>query len=71
MKELLGDGIFTVDGDKWRQQRKVSSHEFSTKVLRDFSSEIFTENAIKLGNIFSDAAESDQIIDLNVCFSSS
>lgn len=71
MKELLGDGIFTVDGEKWRQQRKVSSHEFSTKVLRDFSSEIFTENAIKLGNIFSDAAKSNQIIDLNVCFSSS
>ncbi|GKC81895.1 cytochrome P450 [Tanacetum coccineum] len=68
MKELLGDGIFTVDGEKWRQQRKVSSHEFSTKVLRDFSSEIFTENAIKLGNIFSDAANSNQIIDLNDLF---
>ncbi|GMP43043.1 hypothetical protein CsSME_00012564 [Camellia sinensis var. sinensis] len=32
-RDLLGDGIFTVDGDKWRQQRKVSSHEFSTKDL--------------------------------------
>lgn len=38
MKDLLGDGIFTVDGDQWREPRKVSSHEFSTKVLRDFSS---------------------------------
>ena len=71
MKELLGEGIFTVDGEKWRQQRKVSSHEFSTKVLRDFSSAIFTENAIKLGNMFSDAANSNQIIDINVSFSSS
>ncbi|KVH91172.1 cytochrome P450 [Cynara cardunculus var. scolymus] len=48
LKDLLGDGIFTVDGDKWRQQRKVSSYEFSTKVLRDFSSVIFRKNAVKL-----------------------
>ncbi|PWA36372.1 cytochrome P450 [Artemisia annua] len=68
MKELLGEGIFTVDGEKWRQQRKVSSHEFSTKILRDFSSAIFTENAIKLGNMFSEAANSNQIIDINDLF---
>ncbi|KAK2631152.1 hypothetical protein EUGRSUZ_L03322, partial [Eucalyptus grandis] len=51
LKDLLGDGIFAVDGDKWRQQRKVSSYEFSTKVLRDFSSEVFRRNAAKLANI--------------------
>uniref|UniRef100_A0A7N2MEF2 Cytochrome P450 n=1 Tax=Quercus lobata TaxID=97700 RepID=A0A7N2MEF2_QUELO len=38
LKDLLGDGIFTVDGNKWRQQRKVSSYEFSTKILRNYSS---------------------------------
>lgn len=70
MEDLLGDGIFTVDGKKWRQQRKVASNEFSTKVLRDFSSKIFMENAIKLGNIMSKAANSNQIIDINVSFSS-
>nr|GEX86889.1 cytochrome P450 [Tanacetum cinerariifolium] len=37
MGDLLGEGIFAVDGEKWRQQRKVASNEFSTKVLRDFS----------------------------------
>ena len=68
MNDLLGDGIFTVDGNKWREQRKVSSHEFSTKVLRDFSSKIFKKNAIKLGNILSEAADKNQIIDINVSF---
>jgi len=37
MTDLLGDGIFAVDGDKWRQQRKMASYDFSTRALRDFS----------------------------------
>ncbi|KAL0339376.1 UNVERIFIED_CONTAM: cytochrome [Sesamum angustifolium] len=32
LKDLLGDGIFTVDGEKWREQRKVSSYESLDKV---------------------------------------
>ncbi|KAI7726090.1 hypothetical protein M8C21_024703, partial [Ambrosia artemisiifolia] len=66
--DLLGDGIFTVDGDQWREQRKVSSQEFSTKVLRDFSSVTFRNNTIKLGKILSQAADSNQIIDINDLF---
>ncbi|KAJ0594999.1 putative abieta-7,13-dien-18-ol hydroxylase [Helianthus annuus] len=64
-KELLGDGIFAVDGDKWREQRKVSSSQFSMKVLRDFSTIIFKKYAIKLGNILSEAASSKQKMDIN------
>ncbi|KAF8762529.1 hypothetical protein HU200_009360 [Digitaria exilis] len=37
MTDLLGDGIFAVDGEKWRQQRKIASYDFSTRALRDFS----------------------------------
>ncbi|XP_076942262.1 cytochrome P450 704C1-like, partial [Bidens hawaiensis] len=66
--DLLGDGIFTVDGDQWREQRKVSSQEFSTKILRDFSSVIFRNNTVKLGKILSQAADSNQIIDINDLF---
>ncbi|KAJ6722791.1 CYTOCHROME P450 [Salix koriyanagi] len=65
---LLGDGIFTVDGDKWRQQRKVSSYEFSTKVLRDFSSVIFRKNVAKLANIVSEAAKANQSMDIQDLF---
>jgi hypothetical protein len=32
MKELLGDGIFNVDGRKWYEQRKISSHLFTVRV---------------------------------------
>ncbi|TYG93238.1 hypothetical protein ES288_A11G094700v1 [Gossypium darwinii] len=65
-KGLLGEGIFTVDGDKWRQQRKVSSHEFSTKVLRDFSSVVFRKNVARLANIVSEAANSNETMDMQV-----
>ncbi|THG02627.1 cytochrome P450 704C1-like [Camellia sinensis] len=68
LRDLLGDGIFTVDGDKWRQQRKVSSHEFSTKVLRDFSSVVFQKNVAKLANLISEAATSNQIMDIQDLF---
>ncbi|KAM0069200.1 putative abieta-7,13-dien-18-ol hydroxylase [Helianthus debilis subsp. tardiflorus] len=48
MKDLFGNGIFAVDGAKWRHQRKLASFEFSTKVLRDFSTVTFKSNTVKL-----------------------
>nr|GEX17471.1 cytochrome P450 704C1-like [Tanacetum cinerariifolium] len=68
LRDLLGDGIFTVDGDKWREQRKVSSYEFSTKVLRDFSSVIFRKNAVKLATMLSEAANNNHSTDINDLF---
>ncbi|EEF32833.1 cytochrome P450, putative, partial [Ricinus communis] len=68
LRDLLGDGIFTVDGEKWRQQRKVSSYEFSTRVLRDFSSIIFRENVVKLAGAVSEAAKSNQSMDIQDLF---
>ncbi|OMO78629.1 Cytochrome P450 [Corchorus capsularis] len=66
LRDLLGDGIFAVDGEKWRQQRKVSSYEFSTRVLRDFSSVVFRKNVGKLANILSEAANANKIVDIQV-----
>jgi cytochrome P450 len=56
MEDLLGDGIFSVDGDKWRHQRKVASHEFSARVLRDYSSGVFRDTAAELAGIVATAA---------------
>lgn len=33
--ELLGDGIFNVDGTKWTQQRKTSSQMFTAKRFKN------------------------------------
>ena len=66
MKDLFGDGIFAVDGEKWRHQRKLASYEFSTKVLRDFSSVVFQQNAAKLVRKISDAVNTATMIDVQV-----
>ncbi|XP_057427510.1 cytochrome P450 94A2-like [Lotus japonicus] len=34
--DFLGDGIFNADGDNWKFQRQISSHEFNTRSLRRF-----------------------------------
>ena len=36
LTDLLGCGIFNVDGKLWSQQRKIGSHEFTTRSLKDF-----------------------------------
>ena len=35
-KELLGDGIFTTNGEQWRFHRKVASRMFSTRNLKNY-----------------------------------
>ncbi|XP_031258296.1 cytochrome P450 704C1-like [Pistacia vera] len=64
LTDLLGDGIFAVDGDKWKHQRKLSSYEFSTKILRDFSSVVFKTTAVKLARIVSEASASNRPLDM-------
>ncbi|KAJ3680063.1 hypothetical protein LUZ60_016341 [Juncus effusus] len=64
MSDLLGDGIFAVDGEKWRQQRKVASFEFSTKNLRNYSTVVFQSTASKLAEIVSELASSNEMMDI-------
>ncbi|KAG4400556.1 hypothetical protein GLYMA_07G083432v4 [Glycine max] len=62
--DLFGEGIFAVDGDKWRQQRKLASFEFSTRVLRDFSCSVFRRNAAKLVRVISEFLHQGQVFDM-------
>ncbi|TVU31930.1 hypothetical protein EJB05_23642, partial [Eragrostis curvula] len=62
-RDLFGDGIFAVDGDKWKQQRKIASYDFSTRALRDTSGAVFKRNAAKLAGIVSSCAASQQSMD--------
>ncbi|KAF6134296.1 hypothetical protein GIB67_021893 [Kingdonia uniflora] len=63
-ERLICDGIYAVDGEKWRHQQKLASYVFSTKVLRDFSSVVFLANAAKLVAKVSEAATSNMKINL-------
>ncbi|XP_054787384.1 cytochrome P450 704C1-like [Prosopis cineraria] len=68
LSDLLGDGIFTVDGVKWKHQRKAASYQFSTRLLKDFSSSVFRSNAVKLAGMVSEAAISNNAIELQDLF---
>ncbi|KAL6126019.1 hypothetical protein ACLB2K_074070 [Fragaria x ananassa] len=64
MGDTFGHGIFVVDGEKWRQQRKLASLEFSTRILRDFSCSVFRRNAAKLVKVIHEFADSSCAFDM-------
>lgn len=66
MEVLLGNGIFNVDGELWRKQRKTASFEFASRNLRDFSTVVFREYSLKLSEILSKASLQKQEIDMQV-----
>lgn len=64
--DLFGDGIFAVDDEKWRHQRKLASVEFSTRVLRDFSCNVFRRNAAKLVRVVLGFSNARMLFDIQV-----
>ncbi|KAF7147264.1 hypothetical protein RHSIM_Rhsim03G0150900 [Rhododendron simsii] len=63
--DLLGDGIFNTNGESWKFQRQVASHEFNTKSLRKFVEQVVdTELNDRLIPILSAAAANNTVLDL-------
>ena len=63
--DLLGFGIFNVDGDLWSSQRKLASHEFSTKSLREFVVKVLEEEVEgRLIPLLESAMERKEVLDL-------
>lgn len=63
--DLLGHGIFNVDGELWATQRKLASHEFTTKSLREFLVKTLEQEVQdRLIPLLQLAAQQNQIIDL-------
>jgi cytochrome P450 len=44
--DLLGKGIFNVDGEMWSAQRKLVSHEFSARTLRELEIAVLEAEAL-------------------------
>ncbi|MCL7041828.1 hypothetical protein MKW94_005366 [Papaver nudicaule] len=64
MEGFLGDGIFNSDGEMWRQQRKISSYEFASRNLRNFSTTVFRDYALILSGILHQASICGKEIDM-------
>ncbi|XP_004289914.1 PREDICTED: cytochrome P450 94A1-like [Fragaria vesca subsp. vesca] len=64
LQDLLGDGIFNADGDNWKFQRQLSSHEFNTKSLRKFVEQVVdTELYDRLIPILSKSSNERTVLD--------
>eukprot|EP01018_Ginkgo_biloba_P037645 Gb_34127 [translate_table: standard] len=66
--DLLGDGIFNSDGELWRLQRKSASLEFSSKMLRDYSTDAFRKYALRLAVILRQMVQKDQAVNMQDMF---
>eukprot|EP00644_Phytophthora_capsici_P002765 jgi/Phyca11/124947/e_gw1.55.146.1 len=64
LRELLGEGIFAVDHEKWYRQRKTASNLFSMRALRDSMTSIIQRHLVVLERIFHRAAETKDSIDM-------
>ncbi len=42
---FLGDGIFNSDGQAWQKQRKIASHMFTSRRLKEDMSAVCSKNA--------------------------
>ncbi|OVA09516.1 Cytochrome P450 [Macleaya cordata] len=63
--DLLGCGIFNVDGELWRTQRKIASHGFTTKSLREFLIKILEEEVEnRLLPILESAIKTNKVLDM-------
>lgn len=65
LHDFLGDGIFNINGDAWKFQRRVSSHEFNRKSLRKFVEHVVdAELSGRLIPILASAAKNGAVLDL-------
>ncbi|XP_044465371.1 cytochrome P450 94B3-like [Mangifera indica] len=63
--DFLGYGIFNVDGELWRAQRKLVSHEFSANSLKEFvMNTLKDEVENRLLPLLEGIAKTSQVVDL-------
>jgi cytochrome P450 len=67
--DLLGGGIFNVDGDAWSHQRKMASFELGSVSVRSHAYRIVAQEVeTRLMPILAAAADSGRVIDLQDVF---
>ncbi|KAL4133398.1 hypothetical protein PRIC2_003716 [Phytophthora ramorum] len=64
LKDLLGEGIFAVDGDQWVHQRKTASNLFTMRALRDSMTVVIQRHAVVLYDILQRASDNKETLDL-------
>ncbi|KAN0066595.1 heme binding [Thecaphora frezii] len=68
MKDVLGDGIFTSDGERWRMQRKVASRIFSVSSFKKIITRTIREDCKLLEKILYDHADKGDVFNMQELF---
>lgn len=68
MKELLGHGIFSADGDLWYKHRKTSSHLFNLNKFRNEMSQTFNKHCTTLIQVMTKKSKGNRSFDIQDLF---
>lgn len=60
--DIFGEGVAGVDGEKWLKQRRIASHMFSMKMLRDVMDEVIIEKTTKLRDVLATCAKDQKVV---------
>ncbi|RLN47458.1 hypothetical protein BBJ28_00013555, partial [Nothophytophthora sp. Chile5] len=64
MRDLLGEGIFAVDGGQWMHQRGIASSLFGMRELRDCMTNAIGRHTVALHDILKRASATNETVDL-------
>ncbi|KAL3676483.1 hypothetical protein R1sor_026431 [Riccia sorocarpa] len=62
--DVLGYGFFNTHGDDWRKHRKVASHEFTSRKLRNYSTQNFKAFGLRLCDILQEAVNNNEPVSI-------
>ncbi|KAI9325746.1 cytochrome P450 [Zopfochytrium polystomum] len=64
LHDILGDGIFNTDGEKWKEQRKLAANIFTIQNFKEIIENTFSEKILVLVFVFDAAVESKEKVNL-------
>jgi cytochrome P450 len=68
LSDFLGDGIFTVDGEKWKKQRQAASHLFKKRLL-DEAVRVILVHSADVDQLFTEQVLAGDSLDLQKVYS--
>ncbi|KAI9330492.1 cytochrome P450 [Zopfochytrium polystomum] len=66
--DVLGHGIFAVDGEEWKFQRKTAANIFNIKNFKEFVGVVFVEEMAALSLRLDQAAQTSEVVNLQDLF---
>lgn len=64
LEDVLGQGIFAVDGAQWLHQRKTASHLFSLQMMRGSMEQVVRSHTLLLCDKLTQLAQTDETVNV-------